>query len=400
MKKISGVLLILVFALTATAQMQKTTGNIVKITFEELNVMLVDGSEPTVGQDVMVYKVMQTGIFSGRYELAKGTVSKVSQNVIYIKPTEYKSTLVEDGVKRPMAKEWQKVIIEWEGKAQGGGNNEEEELKRVQTVIYDAQDLIKDGKYEEAIKLLKPEDDKYDDCYACSFLLGRAYLEKHDEDTAITYLTKVIDHAGNKYSMAYIYRARAYEEVFPRQYRKAVLDYEKAYSYCVETSDKVYVLEKILNQYDELEDDKSACATVERIKNLGGEERKMVEYSHQFCDGIMVPEDVTLRFDASVVSQSENLNEITVKMEKEAQNCLYSSLHGNIKYASLKEIKEGGYFKMGNCEQNMNLNLAVVKVKKVTKDTVELEVLYWLNTFNGEPWRNQYEANQLITLSW
>ncbi|MGB1248496.1 MAG: hypothetical protein ACPG4Z_06390 [Chitinophagales bacterium] len=399
MKKILLLNIIALFTCLVNAQNTSLEATISHISFEKLEVTDLYGATlPSEGQEVLVYKVMENGFFSGTYELVKGTVSLSSNTKIIVEPEEYLSTLVEDSVERPMAKVGQTVLIKWED--ENVKKEAEEEFSRLQNIIYDAQDLLDEGNSEGVIELLLPEDEAYEDCYACSFLLGRAYLDEYEEDKAIEAFTKVIDYAGDEYSMAYIYRAKAYENTYPHRYGDAIKDYRAVMSYIDNEDDEIYVLEKIIYQYEMLEDFESACNVVSELAKITPETQKIEEYTNHYCSEIVIPEYSSIRFDASIVSQSEDLNTIEIQLEKEAQNCFYLDWHGLPDYLSKKEIETGSYFTIGTCSEDYNMADAIVQIKSIKNGIIELEVMYWTGKINGHPWRNEYPIGDNMTLAW
>lgn len=403
MKTLISIGFALVFAISIQAQDNSTEGIIEKISMSELVINHLSGKVyPKKGQTITIDKRFQNGAFSGTHSLAEGTVSESSAQQIQIKVSKYTSTLEENGVRRPMAKIDDHVVIKWsgEGLTLGASGDTENDQEKLDKQVAKAQELMDAAEYKEAVEVLEPLIETYNQCYGCRFLLGHCYYEVNEEEKAIYQLTQVIDNRPEKYPMAYIWRARAYADVYPHQYKKAIEDYRSVLKYADDAKDKVYILYQIANLEESIEDFDAACAAVKEIQTIEGENADNKDFYNHFCLNITVPSRRTARFDATVVKQSTDLNSISVKISAAALNCYYSSFDEKPTYQTAKNIKAGTVVSLGTCEEKISMAYAVAKVKSIKDDIAEIEVLYWTNKMNGRPWRQEFDANTQLSFSW
>jgi len=397
--------LFLLFTLTLAAQSNKTEGIIEKLTDEVIYLSHLTGTNhPNEGEKVTIDKKFQNGAFSGTHSLAEGTVTKCTAHEMYIKVSKYTSTVVDNGKKRPMAKVNDHAIVKWEGKSQQlneSHTDSKEDLVRLQTVINDAQKLIKKRKYKEAVALLKPEITKYHDCYACHFVLGHAFYEMREEEKAIYQMTTVINVQAEKYPMAYVWRARAYADNYPHQYKEAIADYRLVVDkYAKKSSTKVVLLKEIIEIHDKLKDHEAACKTVKEVQALNGKNPDNMDLYNHYCLGIEVPKKKHIRFDGVVTKQSDDMQTFTVQIAEEAEDCYYSKYFGEPEYEKITNLKEGDMLEVSTCSPKGKMGIAIAKVTAINGQEAQMEVLYWTNKINGHPWRRKFKADKPFTFAW
>jgi tetratricopeptide (TPR) repeat protein len=400
-----SIFIFLHFSLFAFGQTNSCEGIIDKISSDLLIISHLSGERhPNVGQEVKVDKRFQNGIFSGTHSLADGTVLKCSSSEIQIKVTKYTSTLVEDGKTRPMAKVYDHAVIKWEGKSQQLNEtvNQEDELKRVQNVIYNAQALVKKRQYKEAAKLLEPETAKYYDCWACHFVLGQVYHELHEEEKAIFQLSIVIKGKPDKFAMSYVWRARAYTDSYPHQYEKAIEDYQLVIDkYANDNETKAYITKEIIELHDKMKNNDKACEKVKELIKLEGDNGDNKDMNNHYCLGIIVPKQKHIRFDGFVSQQSDDLQKFSVKISESPESCYYSEyFDGEPVYQKAKQLTKGGYVEISSCSKSGKMGIAVARINSINGDTAEIEVLYWTNKINGHPWKRTFKKDVPLTFAW
>lgn len=388
------------------AQSNSTEGIIDEISTDLLRITHLTGkNHPNVGQVIKVDKRFQNGGFSGTHSLAEGTVSKSSAQEVQIKVSKYTSTLVENGVKRPMAKVNDHAIIKWEGAAQqlnSSSNDDKETISKLQETIYEAQDLIKERKYKEAVALLEPQTNKFHDCYACHYVLGQAYYELYEEEKAIHQMNIVIDAQGEKYSMAYVWRARAYVRNYPHQYEKAIEDYRTVLNkYAKDAETKSYILQEIIEIQDKMKDHDAACSTVKELQKIEGETADNKDLFNHYCTGIKVPEKKHIRFDGYVTEQSADKQSFSVNLSDSPEECYYSNyFDGEPVFQKATDLKVGTMVEISSCNKGSKMAIAVAKITAVKDGIAKIQILYWTNKINGHPWRQTFEKDKPLTFTW
>ena len=109
--------------LSFSASAQSTSGVLSFYAYSESkdNALIIKlfagGDTPAVGQTVEVSKEFTTKLFGadvkGTHGLAKGTIQSITTKELIINVSEWTGTIVEDEVKRPMAKIGDTMLVKW-----------------------------------------------------------------------------------------------------------------------------------------------------------------------------------------------------------------------------------------------------------------------------------------------
>ena len=372
---------------SAFAQSAQMEGTLSHFSPDSLLVLRVkSGLLPVAGTRVSIDKRFQMGFMQGTHGLAEGEVKNSNEASVEIEVLHYSSTLIEDGRRRPMVKPGDELIVKWEGEGR--------RVETFETQFSHARNLIKNNHYQDALPILDQLLHKDPSCTSCHYLRGRAYQETNQRDKAIGEYTKVIDaHEG--YDMAYVWRAKAYED--SRKYDQALADYQVLLAVVRTQEDSIFLWKKIIDMQVQLNETEKACAAIDKIVELEGENRENKDLRNQFCAGIRLPEKPSNRTDAMVVEQSSNNYIITLQLSKTPLNCYYSP-QDKIVYKVSPDV--GDYLHLDTCNERMRMPQAVVKVTNIVNDKMTVEVMYWTNKLNGKPWVQRYKEGDIITFDW
>jgi tetratricopeptide (TPR) repeat protein len=290
MKQLLPAVMLLLFSLQLQAQNTiEAHGNILYYTNDNiLHIKVVSGNVPKKGQAVEVHKVFQMGRMSGTHDLAVGTIIGGTDKDLQIKVSEYKSTLVENGVTRPMCKAGDEALIKWEG------STEDLATANFDQEVVDAKTLYLKENYSEAVTAFDKLIAKDAHCLDCYFVRGRALLDLGKAELAIKDFNKVVElhpESAAGIEQAYLFRAKAYYQL--EQYEAAIKNYDALLKLDLKTDDVVFLLrqkafiygkEELSDKYNTKEAKAHACDCVNKIIALEGASEDNAAMKKEHCE--------------------------------------------------------------------------------------------------------------------
>lgn len=361
-----------------------------------LNIQYLYGLKPTIGQRLTIKRKFKMGQMQGTSSLAEGSVSKIMGRIIIVEVTKYTSTMVKNGVKKPLVKIGSGVIASWQG-----ANSNKPTTSNVGTGVSErgtfkeAVQLIKRRKYKQALPILDALITKDDNNYAYYYERGIAYLKTYKHKAAVQDFTQTIKLRPQA-QMAYFHRAEAYSRSHQTR-EKALNDYNYLLSQNLNNTEQVLVLKKVVKLKDWMKDLDGACNATKKIQILEGKNPANQGLYNKYCAGVKVAKKPSTRSQLRFISQSTNGYEIIAEMIPETENCHFYKKE-NINFT--QKLLTNGYIQIANCKPKYRSSYAVAKVKSIQGKRYVLEVMYWSNSINGKPWVKRFKAGQVISASW
>lgn len=361
-----------------------------------LNIQYLYGQKPTIGQRLTIKRKFKMGRMQGTSSLAEGSVSKIMGRIIIVQVTKYTSTMVKNGVKKPLVKIGSGVIASWQGAKTnksttsnaGTGVSERGTFK-------EAVQLIKRRKHKQALPILDALIAKDNNNYAYYYERGIAYLKTYKYKAAAQDFTQTIKLRPQA-QMAYFHRAEAYSRSY-RTREKALEDYNYLLSQDLKNNEQVLVLKKVIKLKDRMKDLDGACNATKKIQKLEGKNLANQDLYNKYCVGIKVAKKPSTRSQLRCISQSTNGYEVIAEMIPETENCHFYKKE-NINFT--QELLTNGYVQIANCKPKYRSSYAIVKIKSRQGKRYVLEIMYWTNSINGKPWVKRFKTGQIISVSW
>ncbi|MCP4438069.1 MAG: tetratricopeptide repeat protein [Aureispira sp.] len=408
MQKLMSLICLMLFA-TVSMYAQVAKGTLSYYTKDSvLVVKLTSGTAPAKNTPVNVVKLFKFGNMEGTHGLAEATILSVDGSKVKMQVTRYRSTMVENGVRRPMTKPGDQIRIEW-----GSGTKDKDKSSTTNTTHTDSgldkiKRLYKERKDFEAIEEATKQIAKDSKCMDCYYLRGRIYQQNSRYEDAIADYTTAIETSAKGAANAYFYRAECYNWSY--QPNKAIADFDHLLGVGLGTKDNIYIHKEKLKIYDKMIDargysdkeklsiKKKACICLEELQKID-DPRDLYkrDWKNKYCSDILVTTSEKQQLNAVMLSQSEDTYTIKATLVKEEGTC---KAFGRKNYTP--DIKVGTAVNLKTCRDDKARAFAeaVVKVKSIEGTTMILEVMYWDKSYGGKASTKEYKVGDTFSLEW
>jgi tetratricopeptide (TPR) repeat protein len=343
---------------------------------------------PKVKQKVDVTKKFTMGRMQGTVGIASGQVTYFDKKIVKVQVLEYKSTVVENGVKGHLIKPGDITVLTWTDKLVPTYDSEQ---KR-------AQKLIDEDRFAEALPILdslvkvKPQEEVL-------LLRGYSYFSLENYQAAIDDVTRVLA-TNPKEQDPRLIRELSYARM--EKYEEALKDNEVLLSQATDSKgeirhlkDQVYLVNKLENLDDAVKKERF-CKISTRLNELDSKEMNYYNDRNYYCNTYAIAEDRTNYIPLQVVTQSTNRFKLTtVALKKNKYDWYGKSMNLN------RKIPVGTYVNLEEIGEGYSMTIAIAKVTKVEGDNIELEIMYWGVRINNEPVMNDLsDGTTDILISW
>lgn len=374
----SAVFLVFTVCLSGKARAQEqefTVEGLMKVISKD-SVLTIDVTSfiqaPKVKQKVDVTKKFTMGRMQGTVGVASGQVTYFDKKIVKVQVLEYKSTVVENGVKGHLIKPGDITVLTWTDKLVPTYDSEQ---KR-------AQKFIDEEKYAEALPIMdslirvKPQEDALILRGYCHFLMDN-YQGSVDD------MTQVLT-ANPKEQESRLIRVHSYARM--EKYEDALKDNEILLAQTTDTKkemrylkDQVYIIDKLTTFGDQASKNK-LCKINTRLLALDPKNMDYYNDVNYYCKTYNIADDQTNYTPLQIVSHSTDKFKLVSTSLKKIQYDWYGkSMTLNRKptvgtYVNLEEIGE-----------NSAMTIATARVSKVEGETIELDIMYWGVRMNNKP---------------
>lgn len=343
---------------------------------------------PKVKQKVDVIKKFTMGRMQGTVGIASGQVTYFDKKIVKVQVLEYKSTVVENGVKGHLIKPGDVTVLTWKDKLIPSYDSE---FRR-------AKILREEEKYDEAVDILdslvkvKPREDVLKTKGYYHFL-GENYQD------AVNDMTRLLA-ANPKEEEARLIRELSYAAM--NQYEEALKDNEILLSQAADTKgeirhlkDQVYLVNK-LDKLDDAQKREKFCKINTRLYALDPKDMNHYNDRNYYCNTYTIAEDRTNYTPLQVVSQSaDKFKLVTIALKKNKYDWYGKSMTLN------RKIDAGTYVNLEEIGEGYSMTIAIAKVTKAEGETIELEIMYWGSRINDEPIIHDFSERPTdLLISW
>lgn len=343
---------------------------------------------PKVKQKVDVTKKFTMGRMQGTVGIASGQVTYFDKKIVKVQVLEYKSTVVENGVKGHLIKPGDITVLTWTDKLVPTYDSEQ---KR-------AQKLIDEDRYAEALPILdslikvKPQEDVL-------LLRGYSYFSLENYQAAIDDVTRVLA-TNPKEEDPRLIRELSYARM--DKYEEALKDNEVLLSQAADAKgeirhlkDQVYLVNK-LDKVDDAVKRERFCKISTRLHALDPKDMNYYNDQNYYCNTYAIAEDRTNYTPLQVLSQSANkFKLVTTALKKNKYDWYGKSMTLN------RKIAVGTYVNLEEIGEGYSMTIAIAKVTKAEGDNIELEIMYWGVRINNEPVMNDLsDGTTDVLISW
>jgi hypothetical protein len=327
---------------------------------------------PKAKQKVDVTKKFTMGRMQGTVGIASGQIISFDKKVMKVQVLEYKSTVIENGVKGHLIKPGDVTLITWKDKLVPTYDSEQQR----------AQKFIDEEKYAQALPIMdslikvKPQEDAL-------ILRGYCYFLMENYQAAVDDMTRVLT-ANPKEQESRLIRVHSYARM--EKYEDALKDNEILLSQTTDTKkemrylkDQVYIIDKLTRFGDPASKDK-LCKINTRLLQLDPKNMDFYNDVNYYCKTYNIADDQTNYTPLKVVSHSTDKFKLVTTSLKKIQYDWY----GKSMTLNRKPVV-GTYVNLEEIGANSAMTIATARVSKVEGETIELEIMYWGVRMNNKP---------------